>query len=137
MSNLIVLQVPGEIVFRDLATRTVAAVAKLATRDLALGEQFGHELVSAVGEAFNNSVLHAYAGHSGEVTLRISYDDQAVIVEILDHGRSFDIDAVPALDLEVPHESGMGLFIIRSFVDELSYDAGAPNTLRLKKRFAP
>ncbi len=136
MSNLIVLQVPGEIGFRDLATRTVAAVAKLATRDHALSEQFSHELVSAVGEAFNNSVLHAYRAHSGEVTLRISYDEQAVTVEILDHGASFDPDAVPKLDLEVPHESGMGLFIIRSFVDELTYDSGSPNTLRLKKRIS-
>lgn len=135
MSSLVVLQVPAEIVFRDLATRTVSAVCKLATKDHASSEQFGHELVSAVGEAFNNSVLHAYANHSGEVTLRISYDDQQVSVEILDHGDSFDMAAVPELDLAEPVESGMGLFIIKSFVDEVSYEPGSPNCLRMKKRF--
>ncbi|MCA9646241.1 MAG: ATP-binding protein [Polyangiaceae bacterium] len=136
VSSLVVLQVPSEIVFRDLATRTVAAVCKLATKDASVGEQFGHELVSAVGEAFNNSVLHAYENHSGEITLRITYDDCQVSVEILDHGDSFDFDAAPELDLAEPQESGMGLFIIRSFVDEVSYEPGSPNCLRMKKRFA-
>ncbi len=135
MSSLVVLQVPGEIVFRDLATRTVAAVCKLATKDHLESEEFGHELVSAVGEAFNNSVLHAYSGHSGEITLRIIYDDQQVGVEILDYGDSFDMAAVPDLDLAEPVESGMGLFIIKSFVDEVTYEAGSPNCLRMKKRF--
>ncbi|MCA9626594.1 MAG: ATP-binding protein [Myxococcales bacterium] len=136
MSSLVVLQVPSEIVYRDLATRTVAAICKLATRDVSVGEKFGHELVSAVGEAFNNSVLHAYENHSGEITLRIAYDERQVSVEVLDHGESFDLDTVPALDLAEPQESGMGLFIIRSFVDEVTYEPGSPNCLRMKKRFA-
>lgn len=51
-----------------------------------------------------------------------------------DTGHSFDPDTVgpPVLD-QLP-EAGMGLFIMRSFMDEIAYQAGPPNVLRMVKR---
>ncbi len=128
------LSVPGEIQFRGLVTRTVASVCKLACPENPQAETFRDEVVSAVGEAFNNAVFHAYRSVSGDVSLAITYDDQALSVDLLDTGSTFDPDDVPAFSGQ-PQESGMGLFIIRCFTDSVEYCAGPPNRLRIVKRF--
>jgi anti-sigma regulatory factor (Ser/Thr protein kinase) len=73
---VIFLRVPAVLAYRDLVTRAVETVCKIATaRDgsrLPLGDEVVVEVVSAVGEAFNNAVLHAYQGTGrGEVSLEI------------------------------------------------------------------
>lgn len=130
----IVLQVPGDISYRELVTRTVASVCKIARPDQEAGLRFRDELVSAVGEAFNNCVFHAYANCAGEITLQIDIAQAVLTIDIFDSGASFDLEQVPSPDLSNPQESGMGLYIIRSFVDEVTYLPGCPNRLRLAKR---
>ena len=55
-------------------------------------------------------------------------------MRMLDYGNSFAFDDVPTPDLDALPESGLGIFIIKSFMDEVSYVAGAPNVLRMVKR---
>ncbi len=87
-----------------------------------------------MGEAFNNAVIHAYNVTQGDVSLTVSFDSSRVVVELADSGEAFDLEAVPGLIGDDPQESGKGLFIIRNFVDELTYVAGPPNRLRMTKR---
>jgi anti-sigma regulatory factor (Ser/Thr protein kinase) len=46
-------------------------------------------IITAVGEAVANSVEHAYRGEEkpGFVTIRMSVDNEAVVIEVEDHGR--------------------------------------------------
>jgi serine/threonine-protein kinase RsbW len=115
----------------------VALVCKLALEErgsAAGGEALKNELMSAVGEAFNNIVLHGYAEHaSGDVRLLAEFDSERIVVEILDHGASFDPALIATPDLAVLPESGLGYYIIRSFVDHVDYRPGPPNVLRLTK----
>lgn len=134
----VALRVPGRIEYRDLAMRVVAASCKVASRERTISEEFLHELVSAVGEAFNNVVFHAYVeGPVGSVTLRINNEPAGMEVCIEDTGASFDPDDVPPPDLEDPQEGGMGIYIMRAFVDTMTYESGSPNVLRLFKKFKP
>jgi len=125
--------VPGEIGFRGLVSRTLAAVCTMACPIHPAGDVFRYELVSAVGEAFNNAVFHAYALTRGDVCLTVSFDSVRIVVELEETGEAFHPEAVPELAGDEPQESGMGLFIIRSFVDELLYTPGPPNRLRMVK----
>ncbi len=142
--ELIHLRVPGELTYRDLITRAVTKCCKVAvqkrhelTNRLAPPD-FTHELVSAVGEAFNNVVLHAYDGtEAGAITMVLRFDANCVEVEVQDCGHSFDPDDIPEPDLSELPEGGMGLFIMKAFVDEVRYDAGEPNVLLLRKYFEP
>lgn len=132
---MIFLRVPAVLGYRDLVTRAAATVCKIATGGDGVGAEILAELVSAIGEAFNNAVLHAYGGRpDGVVTVEIEAKDGVIEIAMSDEGASFDLDAVPAPDLAALPESGMGLFIIRSFVDELTYTPGPPNVLRMRKR---
>lgn len=132
-AKMVSITVPGEIEFRGLITRTVAAVCKFAWPREG-GEAFTNEILSAVGEAFNNAIIHSYADTTGDVCLTVSYDALHVQVELVDTGAAFDPDEVPTLSGNEPQESGMGLFIIRSFVDQMYYCPGPPNRLRMTKR---
>jgi serine/threonine-protein kinase RsbW len=133
-TRVVTITVPGELEFRSLVSRAVATVCKLAFASCSDSEQLCNEVVSAVGEAFNNAVFHAYEGTRGDVSLTVSYDSIEVVVELADNGTAFDLKAVPEYLGDDPQESGMGLFIIRNFVDELTYVPGRPNRLRMIKR---
>ena len=117
--------------------RTLSAVCKVdATESHQQASAFSIDLLSAVGEAYNNIVLHGYAGRTpGPIRMRIRKCSRGVKVEISDMGASFDPAQAPAPDLASLPESGIGIFLMRSMVDELSYVAGCPNVLTLVKRF--
>jgi len=129
------LVVPGKIECRNVVMRTVSAVCKLA-KDASHGQtaDFGTDVLSAVGEAYNNIVLHGYAGRApGSVQMKIRNCCNCVRVEIKDTGASFDPAQALPPDLAALPESGVGIFLMRSMVDEVSYVAGCPNVLTLVK----
>ncbi|HHH11254.1 MAG TPA: ATP-binding protein, partial [Sorangium sp.] len=86
-----------------------------------------------VSEAFNNIVLHSYAADPhGIVTIHFYISREALEIELLDNGVGFDAKSSNVKCPDV-RESGMGLYIIHSFVDEVEHCKGQPNRLRLKK----
>jgi serine/threonine-protein kinase RsbW len=94
-------------------------------------------VISAVGEAFNNVAIHGYAGRDdGPVDLRIETSRGQIRIELRDWGSSFNPKEVAPPQLETLPESGLGLFIMQSFMD-LAYRpgrTGRPNLLTLSKR---
>ena len=97
-----------------------------------------------MGEAFNNVAIHAYKGVSPEaVALEIEVSADGITLRLSDTGSVFEpreeTDRAPALS-SLP-ESHMGLFIMRSCMDKVTYRPGTagttPNQLTLTKRFTP
>lgn len=138
---MIRLCVPGSLKYRDLAVRAVAAACKLigAHDGEPPHERVDRELVdqvvSAFGEAFNNAALHSYRGRPlGDLEIEMEIAPDSLTIRMIDHGNAFDFENVPEPDLDALPESGLGIYIIKSFMDEVSYVAGAPNVLRMVKR---
>jgi serine/threonine-protein kinase RsbW len=143
------LTVPGTLEHRDLAVRVVAEACRLVSGgSTARGDgdsvDVGYDLrhpfdaafVSAFAEIFNNIAIHAYAREGGgEVDIRIEASAEQLVLEVIDTGRPFDIDAVPEPALDELPEGGMGIHIARTMLDEVDYKAGPPNRWRLVKRF--
>jgi len=134
------LRVPGALKYRDLVVRCVAAACKLVgsgdggSGPQRLNREFDDQVVSAFSEAFNNAALHSYDDHAaGEVEIQIELRADSITIRLLDYGKGFDIADVPAPDLDALPESGLGIFIIKSFMDEVTYEAGAPNVLSMTK----
>lgn len=144
---MVLLRVPGSLRYRNMTLRVVAAACALPLEgaggigaEWSLSDEppeansFEAETVTAVGEAFNNVAIHAYRDVPGDVELTIDSDATGVEIRMTDWGRSFDPSLVPSPDLDELPENGMGLFIMRSFMDEVDYLPGAPNVLRMVKR---
>ncbi len=138
--NVIKLRLPGALKYRDLAIRAVAAACKLVggvDKARPRGD-FDDQVVSAFGEAFNNCAIHSYQGLPlGDLEIEIDVAPRFITIRVSDFGNSFDLGAVPTPDLDGLPESGLGLFIIRSFMDEVDYRPGNPNVFTMTKRVSP
>ncbi len=134
---MIKLRLPGALKYRDLAIRAVAAACKLVGAARPRGD-FDDQVVSAFGEAFNNCAMHSYQGLPlGDLEIEIDVAPRFITIRVSDFGRGFDLSAVPTPDLDGLPESGLGLFIIRSFMDEVDYRPGTPNVFTMTKRVSP
>jgi len=153
MVSPIRLSVPGTLRYRPIAVRAVAEAARLvsgsAPRDaknptsdplaLDVRDPFDTAVVSAFMEIFNNIVIHAYQRRAGgQIEIEIALSSDAIVIEVHDTGRAFDLDNVAALPTDLDEESlpegGMGIHIAKTMLDEMTYEPGPPNVWRLCKR---
>lgn len=127
---------PARLEYRDAVRSFLSHVCAQLVQQGILSEKDGHGVVSAFVEAFNNAVIHAYDGHAaGPIEVAMSVDPRVLQVEVRDAGRTFVPDDVPEPDLDALPEGGLGLFIIRSFMDEVRYERrGLQNVLMMRKR---
>ncbi len=146
---MIRLSVPGTLRYRDIVLRVVASACRLlrpqrtakqeTSRDAECAD-FDDKVVSAVGEAFNNVAIHAYRGRSaGTVELELEVGEEAVTIRIADTGATYDPTRTPTPALDQLPDSGMGLYIMRTCMDHVSYRPGnppnQPNVLTMTKRY--
>ncbi len=116
---------PSRLEYRDLAIRLVASACKLVP---AGGDDFSNEVVSAFSEALNNVVIHGGVSPEDEVEIEIDLGEDRLTLRLKDYGMSFDPRTVPSPDLDALPESGMGAFIIMSFMDQVELRGRAPRT---------
>lgn len=147
------LSVPGTLRYRPIAVRTVAEAARLVSGSsprepknpsvdpLAhdIRHPFDTAVVSAFMEIFNNIAIHAYQRKGGgQIEIEITPTLDAIVIEVKDHGRPFDLDDVAPIPTELDDESlpegGMGIHIAKTMLDEMTYEPGPPNQWRLYKR---
>ena len=95
-----------------------------------------------MGEAFNNVAIHAYRDVSPEaVEIEIDVSPGGITIRMSDTGHVFEpaAEVQRQPDLATLPESHMGLFIMRSCMDKVTYRPGVPpsvsNQLTLTKRF--
>lgn len=128
--------VPARLEYRDAVRSFIHHVCAQLHRRGILSERDAHGVVSAFVEAFNNAVIHAYEGHAfGPVEVAMSVSSRLLQVEVRDAGRTFAPEDVPEPDLDALPEGGLGLFIIRNFMDEVRYERrGLQNVLMMRKQ---
>jgi len=82
----------------------------------------------AVNEAVVNVITHAYHDDpSGKVELAFHVRRNALEIQIRDWGLSFDPSDIHDPDLDEPHESGYGVYLIRQLMDRASYEPKTAN----------
>ena len=89
----------------------------------------------AFEEAVANAVTHGNGGDPAKtVMIALVVDDAKVQMTICDEGSGFDYSHVadPTADRNILKESGRGVMLIRSFMDDISY-TGPGNCVRLVK----
>lgn len=100
-------------------------------------EQSIYGIKLAVHEVANNVIRHAYGHEQGvmEIILHFESAMQRFTATLFDTGAPFDPTQAPLPDLDVPQESGYGLFLAEQFMDEVNYQRQADsNHWRLMKQ---
>ena len=128
-------RLPASIEHRHLALNLVTALIQhVETTD----RQFRDEMITAVGEAFNNIVIHGYGGRSdGVVEVEAELSPEQITIRLMDTGIAVDFSNVARPDLDSMPEGGMGVFMIHALVDNVEYHGGPINVLSLTKRTYP
>lgn len=140
--EVIRLKVPCSLEYRDLAMRLVAGACKLVRARRVEGgagkgqaeREFDEQVISGFGEAFSNVVLHGGSPPGADVEIEIEPHEDRLTIRLKDQGKPFELSSVPSPDLASLPESGMGVFIIKSWMDDVSYKPGDPNVLSMTKR---
>lgn len=130
------LQVPSSTENLALIREFVTSVGRQAT----LNDVDITNLELAVDEACANVIEHAY-GHdtTKAVSIRAIFDDEKLLISVIDEGRGFDPSKVQQESVEqLVHErksGGLGIRLIRTLMDEVSYDIvpGQKNELHMTK----
>jgi anti-sigma regulatory factor (Ser/Thr protein kinase) len=92
----------------------------------------------AFNEAFTNVSMHAYKSNpKGPVRIEIFVRHNYLEIRLEDYGESFNPDDIAEPDFQNVGESGLGLWFMRKFMDELLYksEEGGKNVMRLIKNF--
>jgi len=102
-----------------------------------LGERIARELESYTGdrealayhlnlvltEATANAIKHTNCTNPEDtVRVLIHLETEQLTIKVFDHGQGFDLETVPIPDLDHPNEGGMGLFLIKTLMDSVTYN---------------
>lgn len=137
-SDIFCLTLPAR--YRNLALLSNCIDLLLADLpDRAAQEQVVYGIKLAVHEVANNVIDHAYGHEQGVLNISFQFDPTAncFIADLYDTGEAFVAANAPTPDLDIPHESGYGLFLAEQMMDEVTYQRQSDgNHWRLRKRFA-
>lgn len=98
------------------------------------------EIDIVIDEIFSNIAYYAYAPGSGEATVQVEIEDSPKRLELvfIDRGIPYNPlenkDPDVTLDIEERKIGGLGIFLVKEMMDEVSYEyADGQNILKLKK----
>lgn len=100
------------------------------------------QLDVAVDEVFSNIANYAYQPGSGSATIRVEREENpsSVVLTFFDSGKPYNPllkeDPDVSLSAEEREAGGLGIFLVKKLMDELTYDyREGQNILRIRKFF--
>jgi serine/threonine-protein kinase RsbW len=125
----------------DAKLKNLSVIADFISSSMSqLGVEAGvFEVQTAVDEACTNIIKYAYSKGVGIITINCEMQGNDFVVTIRDKGKPFDPSSVPPPDLEADLDKrkigGLGIYLMRIMMDDVSYsfDAEKGNTLVMRK----
>ncbi len=128
---------PARFEFLDEIRQFVGEEARRAGFD----EKEIYSIQLAADEAASNVIEHAYQGiPNGEIEISCEFRDDALVIVLHDHGKSFDPRKVRVPDLKADLSKrqigGLGLYLMRRLMDEVRFESAGEggNRLTMVKR---
>ena len=117
----------------------VAVFVEEVSQLLSLDSETTMNLNLALEEVVSNVILYAYPQKMGEnIIIKASSDDNILVFTITDKGDEFDPTKVEDADITLAAEDreigGLGIFIVKNIMNEVTYERlDGKNILTLKK----
>lgn len=112
----------------DAQTANLAAIrrfVRMGAEAAGFPREVVDAMIQAVDEAATNVIFHGYRGSSGIIEVELEADGNALVVRLRDDAPAFDPTSVPAPNFDIPLHlrplGGLGVYLIRQFVDRMSY----------------
>ena len=109
--------------FLDEIREFVGAIARAG----GFGDKDIYNIQLATDEAASNIIEHAYENQpDGILELSCGMQEDAIKIILIDHGEPFDPSSIPMPDLKADLSDrkigGLGIFLMRKLMDEVSYE---------------
>lgn len=129
-AELINVELPAKTEYLVIARSVTSNICKR----MGFAEQAQDDVITAVAEAYINASKHAYPNNGKQikrVSIRYLLYEEKLAVVVKDFGRGFDPCFVQLYtrrgDAERPDRVGLGIFLIKTLMDEVEYDS-SPST---------
>ncbi|MEQ1531899.1 MAG: ATP-binding protein [Methylococcales bacterium] len=114
--------IPTQTKYLDLIGSIGERIAKELDNFTGDRTALAYQLNLVLTEATVNAIKHGNdSDPKNMVRITIHIQENELNIKVYDCGQGFDLDAVPVPDFEHPKESGMGIFLIRSYMDSVTY----------------
>ncbi|MDG6258150.1 MAG: ATP-binding protein [Methanomicrobiaceae archaeon] len=129
------LQVPADLPNLEIIADFIAS----SLDQNGIDDRVAYDIRLAVDEICSNIMLYGYRGSKGAIDIDCTVGDQYVQLEIADEGVPFNPLTLPDpdIDADLDHRKigGLGIFFVKTVMDELEYKfRGGRNVLTMKKR---
>jgi len=118
--------------------RRVRAAVKEKSLSCGADERTAHDIVTAVDEACQNIIRHAYKGEAvGDIELTLSKEDAGLTITLVDWAPRTDPSKVRPRDLDDVRPGGLGTHLMRELMDSVEFrepPPGCGNLLRMVKQ---
>jgi serine/threonine-protein kinase RsbW len=113
-NDVISIKLPSKAEYVSIARLAASVISNTVGFDI----EDIDDIKVAVGEACNNAVLH---GKSEEEVYEIAFklSDEKIHIEVKDNGIGFDEEKYEEPDLENLKGNGLGIYIMKSLMDEV------------------
>lgn len=131
MTDNLGLLVPNKPEYVSVVRLTASAIASRMGFNI---EQI-EDIKVAIAEACTNVIKHGKCECDVNYSIDFKLDDEKMIVTIEDKGNGFSCDQMKDPDLKSPKEGGLGIFIIKSLMDEVNIQSimGEGTTIEMIK----
>ena len=114
--------IPTQTKYLDLIGNIGERIAKKLDAYTGDKEALAYQINLVITEATVNAIKHSqHDDPSNTVRITIHFNGNELNIKVYDHGQGFDLAAVPIPDLEHPKESGLGIYLMRSLMDSVTY----------------
>lgn len=102
-----------------------------------ISDECRNDILYSVGEALSNAIKHGCkCDQQNKFSVKCIVGPRKIVIEISDPGTGFDPDAVPDPELTSIVRGGLGIYIMRGLMDEVTYDFSKGTKVRLAKNLA-
>jgi serine/threonine-protein kinase RsbW len=135
MADTLKIMVPGKAEYVGTIRLAVSSIANRIGFDIEAIE----DIKVAVSEACSNIVCHSNIREEYLYQVVCVVDEEKLEISVEDEGAGFDLQDYEEPVLEDPKESGLGVFIIRALMDEVSVrsELGAGTHIKMVKYVKP
>ncbi|KXG78455.1 ATP-binding protein [Thermotalea metallivorans] len=131
MTDSLSISVPSKPEYVSVVRLTASAVASR----MGFNVEELEDIKVAVAEACTNAITHGVCENKTNFDVKFFIDKDKITIHVVDYGNGFRCNKLEEPDLSNPKEGGLGIFIIRSLMDEVEVisNVGEGTTIQMTK----
>ncbi|SFI19965.1 serine/threonine-protein kinase RsbW [Tindallia magadiensis] len=118
--EMIEISIPHRAEYVSLIRLTVASIANRMGFDIEDIE----DIKVALSEACSNAIMHGGCPKDDNFIVQFLLEKASLTISVSDFGKGYQKESIPEPNTEELREGGLGIFIIKSLMDDVHIDSG-------------